>query len=425
MTIEMPRDKYSYFVNAMLFLFALFVNVNNTLADVALFSLSMAGVYILKKNNINPFKDSRLRTVLLITVGYYSINLVIFFINGTNFAKYLQTDVYFLLAVFIATGIFHAKINLSVFFTGIRLALLFLGVCYFLSMITLFEVESHPLLIRLCDPRFELCFWVQGYSEYTTNYVSIFAPVTVLMMFISIINYDNDNLINKLLGLTAFICGFILVLGSAVRLSWLVFIILTIVISFLMPKKIVIHKFLLMISIVLLGVFIYFTNSNNMVKTLSNKVFNEISSWRSGEDLDTSIGLRLEMYSAGLEAFKEKPFFGHGYLNGTNEASKYADLRVSSSIKNFVQLHSEYITTLVEKGLFGLLSLGILLLSPALIIVRNYSKDDIYIRIGVISSISFILFGLFNASFGDTTIKAFYVLLVCLFLPNISKERLL
>ena len=113
---QMPEDKYSYFVNAMLFLFALFVNINNTLADIALFSLFIAGVYILKKNNINLFKDSRLRIVLLITAGYYFINLVIFFINGTNFGKYLQTDIYFLLAVFVAAGIFYAKINLSLFF---------------------------------------------------------------------------------------------------------------------------------------------------------------------------------------------------------------------------------------------------------------------------------------------------------------------
>ena len=398
---QMPEDKYSYFVNSMLFLFALFVNINNTLADIALFSLSIAGVYILTKNNINLFKDSRLRMVLLITAGYYFINLIVFFINGTNFAKYLQTDIYFLLAVFVAAGIFYAKINLSLFFTGIRLALLFLGLCHFLS----------------------LDFWRAGFSEYTNIYISIFAPVTVLMMFLSIISYDNDNLINKLLGLTAFISGLTLAIDSSIRLSWIILIVLTIAISFLMFKKIVISKLSLMMSIVLLGLFIYFISTNNAVNYGSNKAFNEISSWSSGKNLDTSVGLRLEMYSAGLEAFKEKPFFGHGFKNGTKEASKYADRRVSDRIYNFAQLHSEYITTMVEKGLFGLLSLGILMLSPILIIVRNYSKDDIYIRIGVISSISFVMFGLFNISFGDTTIKAFYVLLICLFLPNIYKER--
>ena len=412
MSIEMPRDKYSYFVNAVLFLFALFVNINNTLADIALFSLSIAGVYILKKNNINPLKDSRLRVVLLITVGYYFINLVIFFINGTNFAKYLQTDVYFLLAVFVAAALLHAKVNINLFFSGIRLALLYIVAYYFLSFDCLNRIDSED-----STPLFH-CL------NFTNIYISIFAPVTALMMFLSIINYDNDSLINKLLGLAAFISGLIIIVDTSVRLSWLVFLVLTIVVSFVMFKKIVKSKFLLMISFVLLGIFIYFISVNNSINTRVTSVLNDISSFSSGKNLDTSVGLRLEMYSAGLEAFKEKPFFGHGFLNGTKEASKYADLKVSNRIYNFVQLHSEYVTTMVEKGLFGLLSLGILLLSPILIIIRNYSKNDIYIRIGVISSISFILFGLFNASFGDTTIKAFYVLLICLFLPNIFKERL-
>ena len=389
---QAKRHRYSYFVNAMLFLFALFVNIHNTVADVALFGLFMAGVYILKKNKINPFNDSRLRILLLITAGYYFSNLVVFFINGTYFAKYLQTDVYFLLAVFVAAAVLHAKVNINLFFSGIRLALLFMGVCHFLSFV------------------------------YTNIYVSIFAPVIVLMMFLSIVSFDNDNLINKILGMSAFVFGMILVVDSTVRLSWVVFIVLMIIMPFLMFKKIGISKFPLMIFFVLMSVVIYFINSNT-INTRITQASNQISSWNSGENLDSSIGIRLEMYSAGLDAFKEKPFFGHGFLNGTKEVSKYASPRVSIKINNYSQLHSEYVTTMVEKGIFGLLSFGILLLSPVLVIVRNYSKDDIYIKIGVISSISFILFGLFNASFGDTTIKAFYVLLICLFLPNLHRER--
>ena len=395
-------DRYSYFVNTMLFLFALFVNIHNTLADIALFGISMAGVYILKKNNINPFKDSKLRMVLLITAGYYFINLIVFFINGTNFAKYLQTDIYFLLAVFVAAGLLYAKVNMSLFFTGIRLALLYLGVYHFLS----FEYID------------------KGILDYTNIYVSIFSTVTVLMMFLSITTFAKDNLINKLLGLTAFIFGLIIILDTSIRLSWLVFIVLTIVVTyFVIFKKIAVNKFSLLVFLLFLSMFISIISSNNKINDRISSIYHDIIVWSSGDNLETSIGLRLEMYKSGFEAFKEKPFFGHGYLNGTKEASKYADLRASDTIYSFAQLHSEYITTMVEKGLFGLLSLGLLLLIPILIIVRNYSKNDIYIRIGIISCISFVMFGLFNASFGDTTIKAFYVLLICLFLPKIYKEK--
>lgn len=384
---------YSYFINAMLFLFALFVNINNTLADAALFGLSMAGIYILIKNNINPFKDDRLRALLLITTGYYFINLIVFFINGTGSGKYLQTDVYFLLAVFVAAAILYAKVNINLFFSGIRLALLLLGSCHFLSF------------------------------DCSNIYISIFAPITVLMMFLSIVNYDNDNLTNKMFGLAAFICGLVLVLDSGIRLSWLVFIFLTIAVSFLMFKKVKVNKTTLVVSLLLLTVFISFISSNNKINNRLTAAYNNISDWSSDKNVKSSVGVRLEMYKSGLEAFKEKPFFGHGYLNGTKAASKYADPRVKNQISNYVQMHSEYITTIVEKGFFGLLAMGMLLLAPFLIIVRNYCKDDVFIRIGIVTSISFILFSLFNVSFGDTTFKAFYVLLICLFLTNIYKEN--
>jgi len=390
---QMHSEKYSYFVNVMLFLFALFVNINNTLADIALFSLSMAGVYILIKKNINPFKDSRLRILLLITTGYYFINLIVFFINGTGFDKYLQTDVYFLLAVFVAAAILYAKVNINLFFSGIRLALLFLGACHLLSF------------------------------DCSNIYISIFAPITVLMMFLSIINYDNDNLTSRIFGLAAFACGAVLVLDSGVRLSWLVFIFLTIVVSFLMFKKVKVNKISLVVSLLLLTVFISFISSNNKINNRLTAAYNNISDWSSDKNVKSSVGVRLEMYKSGLEAFKEKPFFGHGYLNGTKAASKYADPRVKNQISNYVQMHSEYITTIVEKGFFGLLAMGMLLLVPFLIIVRNYCKDDIFIRIGIVTSTSFILFSLFNVSFGDTTFKVFYVLLICLFLTNIYKEK--
>jgi O-antigen ligase len=88
-----------------------------------------------------------------------------------------------------------------------------------------------------------------------------------------------------------------------------------------------------------------------------------------------------------------------------------------------VQLHSEYVTTLVEKGLVGLIATGFLLLLPLLVVIRNYDIKNIFIRIGLVTSISFILFGAFNVSFGDTTYKALYVFLICLYLPMCNKSR--
>ena len=325
---QIPGKKYSYFVNALLFLFVLFVNINNTMADIALFSLSMTGIYVLIKNNINPFKDSRLRLLLLITAGYYFINLVVFFINGTNFDKYIQTDLYFLLAVFVAAALLHAKVNTNLFFTGIRFALLFLGVCHFLSF------------------------------DCSNIYISIFAPITVLMMFLSIINFDNDSLINKLLGLTAFIFGMIIVVDSGIRLSWLVFTILTIVVPFVMIKKTAVNKLSLIVSLLLLGVFISFITTNNTINSRINQAYDNISNWNSDNNLKSPVGLRLEMYKTVIENVKDVPFFGYGLRTSNIVLYGLSPPKFQAYILSFNHLHNAYLTNYFNGGV---LLLGALL----------------------------------------------------------------
>ncbi len=100
----------------MLFLFVMFVNINRTVGDIILFVLAIIGIYFAIKDRINPLKEERLKIIFFITFGYYLINFIVFIFNGTYIAKYLQTDLYFLLAVFIAISITRAKINLNLVF---------------------------------------------------------------------------------------------------------------------------------------------------------------------------------------------------------------------------------------------------------------------------------------------------------------------
>ena len=78
---------------------------------------------------------------------------------------------------------------------------------------------------------------------------------------------------------------------------------------------------------------------------------------------------------------------------------------------------------IAEKGLIGLIALLLILFIPFFVFVSNYDRSDIYIRIGIVTSVSFILFGAFNVSFGDTTMKAFYVFFLCILLPKFVNER--
>tara|TARA_Y100000294_G_scaffold177794_1_gene204881 strand:- start:1601 stop:2782 length:1182 start_codon:yes stop_codon:yes gene_type:complete len=382
--------KYSHFINTMLFLFVMFVNINRTVGDIILFVLAIIGIYFAIKDRINPLKEERLKIIFFITFGYYLINFIVFIFNGTYIAKYLQTDLYFLLAVFIAISITRAKINLNLVFLGIKIALIILGIGLIFSF------------------------------QFSNIYISIFAPITALMMFCSILNFDKEGLLEKIIGLVAFAFGLAMIIDSGIRLSWLVFVVLLfIVFNFIFSK----NKIIIFPLITALLVLMVFINGDNIVKNRIVIAYDNITQWSQGENRTSSVGIRLEMYKSGIQAFKEKPFFGYGYLRGTKEVSSHVDARARVIVNNFVQLHDEYITTIVEKGLIGLIALLLILFIPFFVFVSNYDRSDIYIRTGIVISVSFILFGTFNVSFGDTTMKAFYVFFLCILLPKFVNER--
>lgn len=382
--------KYSHFINTMLFLFVLFVNINRTVGDIILFVLAIIGIYFAIKDRINPLKEERLKIIFFITFGYYLINFIVFIFNGTFIAKYLQTDLYFLLAVFIAISITRAKINLNVVLLGIKISLIILGIGLLFSF------------------------------QLSNIYKSIFATMTVLMMFCSILNFDKEGLLEKIIGLVAFAFGLAMIIDSGIRLSWLVFVVLSfIVFNFIFSK----NKIIIFPLITALLVFMVFINGGNIVKNRVVTAYDNITQWSQGENRTSSVGIRLEMYESGIQAFKEKPFFGHGYLRGTKEVSRYVDVSAREQVRSYVQLHNEYITTIIEKGLIGLIALLLILFIPFFVFVSNYDRSDIYIRLGIVTSVSFILFGAFNVSFGDTTMKAFYVFFLCILLPKFVNER--
>ena len=382
--------KYSHYINTMLFLFVLFININKTVGDIILFILAINGIYFAIKERINPLKEEQLKIIFCITFGYYLINFIVFMLNGTYIAKYLQTDLYFLLAVFIAISITRAKINLNFVLLGIKIALIILGISALFSF------------------------------QITSNYRSIFAIMTSLMMFCSIINFDRERPLEQIIGLVAFAFGFFMIIDSGIRLSWLVFVGLApIALNFIFRK----NKIFIFPVITALLVIGYFINGHNIVKHEIGSAHDDLNQWSQSENFNTSIGLRLEMYKSSMQSFKEKPFFGHGYLRATKETSKHVHVSVREEVNNFVQLHNEYITTIVEKGIVGLTSLLLLLLIPLYVFVSNYDRDDIYVRTGIVISVSFILFGIFNVSFGETPIKACYVFFLCILLPRFVKEN--
>lgn len=89
----------------------------------------------------------------------------------------------------------------------------------------------------------------------------------------------------------------------------------------------------------------------------------------------TSVGLRLDMYRAGLTAFSENPLIGIG-PTGT-EATVDELVRVGDihpRVDKFRHLHNQYIDNMARYGVFGLVGFLVLLLVPfALFLAKTRS----------------------------------------------------
>jgi O-antigen ligase len=391
----LSKITYSNTINFLIFLFPVLIFFVKELSDLIIFIFFVLGVYRSFKDKCNIFKIKELKVLTFITLGYYVSSFMIFSINSGEiyFAKYLQSDIYFLIAPFVALSIFKANLKINFMFYGLSLSL-FLVVVDFLLF-------NYGLIS----------------NSFIKIYISMFAPLLVMVSVLFALQLKDKFNTKIFFGLLLFLLSMVVVIDTGIRASWVSFFILVFVFLAYINNKYNISKTIYFSIVVVL---LSFYNSS-VVNDEISFAYNEIIAHQEKTKLNTSVGSRIEMYSSGIMAAKTKPFFGHGYLNGTKVASLYSDDSVSSQIRSFVQLHNEYITTLVEKGLFGVVFLLILLIYPMIIFYKN--SNNIYGIAGLLLTIGFFTFGLFNVSFGDGSMKMFYVFFLSIFLPAVLKNN--
>lgn len=91
---------------------------------------------------------------------------------------------------------------------------------------------------------------------------------------------------------------------------------------------------------------------------------------------NTSVGLRLDMWKAGLVAFRTDPLIGTGPL-GTDRvvADLIASGEIHPAVDNFRHLHNQYIDVMARYGIVGLVGYLLLLFVPFIAFVRQSRSD--------------------------------------------------
>jgi len=130
---------------------------------------------------------------------------------------------------------------------------------------------------------------------------------------------------------------------------------------------------------------------------------------QSGQAIDYSTEVRLNLYHGGLMAFLEAPIFGHGWMDNVEAARKYMSPQVAADVLHWSHLHNDYVNFLALAGVFGFVAYLIYLLTPVIASIRA-ARDSQYLpRLygAVALVISYAVFGMFDTAFSNEMPLAF------------------
>jgi O-antigen ligase len=395
------EKKYSNFVIVLLLLFPIAINSVKIFGNLILLILVILGVYIAISEKKNPFQVPELKLFSWLVVGYFSVILLsILIADGVNAEfHHLGRKLHFLLAPFIALTLLQINLPLKKLLLSIKLGLI--------VVVTLAIVG--PLL---------------GNSNSMIN-ANIFSDIVVAMIFLSIVQIFSETPKERTITFIAVLAGSYVIFLIGTRGSWMSFLILSLVFFSLIYKPFLqgsnkAKLFLVLLFVGLLG----FISTNDRVESRVKLAVSEIQNWNSGHNANDSVGLRLQMWKAGLEAAAQSPWTGYGYRNANKVTSEYASEN-KKTIRNKTHLHNEYLTNLVSMGIIGLLSLLILLFTPMVVFYRKLKNKDTYHYsvMGILLCVGYATFGFTHIAFGEEHINAFYILFMGFLLPRVMKNN--
>jgi len=400
-----PNKKYSNFVIILLLSFPVLINSVKVFGNLILLILAIIGAYIIISEKKNPFKIPQLKLFSWLTISYFSIMLFSIIIADGFSAEFhhLGRKLHFLLAPLIALTLFQINLPLKKLLLSIKIGLIIIGIIA-ISQILL-SLNSDTTLGKV------------GMMN-----ANIFGDITVVMLFMAITQAFIETPKERIITFLSVLAGVGAIVLSSSRGSWLSLIILLVIYISLIYKPFLKNNKRKLSLFLILSIIFGLVATQTNIKERVVKATTEVQNWNSGDESNTSNGLRLQIWSASLNAAQKSPWVGYGYRNANKVVSEYAPNN-KKTIRGKSHLHNEYITNLVSAGVIGLLMLLILLFKPMIVFYQQLNNKDTYYysMMGIILCIGYVTFGFTHVAFGEEHINAFYVLFMALLLPKVSQ----
>lgn len=174
-------------------------------------------------------------------------------------------------------------------------------------------------------------------------------------------------------------------------------------------KKVIAIVFLTSIALIVL---LYPFFDHRIKKTL-----NEIEQITSGR-MDNNIGIRLQLWSAGMELSKISPVIGLGDSHSVELRKLFEENKIGIKALRQPHYHNNYLDVLVKRGGIGLILLLMLLVFPMMVFRRGVCQQwrkNISFCLFIVYSIS----GLTDVPLNHDTTIYFYVFFVSAITPPI------
>lgn len=156
------------------------------------------------------------------------------------------------------------------------------------------------------------------------------------------------------------------------------------------------------------------------------QVVDEFNAYREGQ-IEDSIGLRLEYWRISLDLIRQYPWFGVGLGNFQDALWPYAERgEIVPEMLRYDHAHNEFLTTQVERGLLGSLSLTVLFIGSLVVLGRAYRSTPSARPLavgGMMVLVGYLHHGLTNNIFERGVSISFFVYALALILALIANQR--
>ncbi|PFH10908.1 O-antigen ligase [Collimonas sp. PA-H2] len=256
-----------------------------------------------------------------------------------------------------------------------------------------------------------------------------FSDVVLLFGFIGLIsigwNTRQEKLAIALKVLTCCASIYVTIL-SQTRGSWIAIPVFAIT-AFLFLRNVRIRYRLAILILSLATLVTVFTNSD-IVKTRLAAAKSDMTLYVDQDNADTSLGVRLQLWRASWQLFKENPVFGVGRENFSDglEALSARDI-ITPVVTSFSHSHNEILFNTAILGIFGLLGILSIYFVPGYYFIRDIRHSDSIIRtaagMGLTLCLGFFVFGLTDMMFFWSVLGGVYSMSVAAFFACIIKRK--